>query len=306
MGKILVIGSLNMDLIVRTPRRPASDEIIQADAFLQVPGGKGANQAVAVARMGAPVALLGCIGSDTVGQTLLKNIQAEGIETAGIFVTPEEPTGLGFITAAPNGYITNVYVPGANLKLTPQNVNDAWNNLQPADILVTQLQNPLESILEACQLATQAGIKVILNPSPARLFDASLLPFVDILVPNQNSASRMTNIDIVSTKTAEKAAKKLIELGVKNVIITLGDKGALIVSADGNQTYTPAVPIKIVDTTAAGDAFIAALATALWEKRSLNSAVRMAVAAGAVTVSRVGGQTALPHRTEVDNLLRSI
>ncbi len=306
MGKILVVGSFNMDLVIRTPRQPIPGEVIEAEAFLQVPGGKGANQAVAAARMGAPVAVLGCIGKDTIGHALLENLISEGIDTKTIMKATGINTGLGFITAAPNGHITNVYVPGANKRLEMKFAVQAWHKHQPVDILVTQLQNPLESVLAVCKLASQAGKKVILNPSPARDFDDALLPYVDILVPNQSNASRLTDVDIVSTKTAEKAARKLIARGAKNVIVTLGDKGALIVTTDGGSTYIPEVPIKIVDTTAAGDAFIAALATALWEKRSLNSAVRMAVAAGAITVSRAGGQAALPHRQEVDNLLSGI
>lgn len=296
-GNIVVVGSLNMDLVVNAPRHPQIGETILGGRFATFPGGKGANQAVAAARMGAHVRMIGCVGDDGFGAELCKVAAQDGIDTSHISVEKAEATGIALITVDVEGRNTIVVASGANLSLSPRHLHTAKAAFSDADVLVTQLESPLETVSEAIALAAQQGIRVVLNPAPAQPLGAEILSKVDYFIPNEREA-----MQIAGTDTLEAAIEKLLALGVRNLIITLGEQGALLVSG-GQRTHIPAYPVKAVDTVAAGDAFVGAFATGLAEGLGLEAAARLGNAAAALSVTRPGAQPSLPLRREVDEFL---
>lgn len=300
MSDILVIGSLNADLVVRAPRFPAPGETISGEDLAIIPGGKGANQAVAAARQGASVDMVGRVGNDSFGPTLIQNLQKNNVDTAHV-KTDSSASGTAIIVVDASGQNSIVLSPGANGKVTPADV--ASVSFQDVYMLLLQLEIPLKSVIRAASLARQNGLRVILNPAPARQLPDSLLADVDILVPNEGELQLLTNIPVTGTASAETAAQVLLEKGVKTVIVTLGKKGALLVTPEQTQ-HVPAFEVSVVDTTAAGDAFIGGLAAALLKGRSLEEAVRYGNASGALAATKFGAQPSLPTRDEVEKLMR--
>ncbi len=296
-GNIVVVGSLNMDMVVNAPRHPQIGETILGGRFATFPGGKGANQAVAAARMGARVCMVGCVGDDGFGLELLRVARQDGIDTSHVSVDEKEATGIALITVDAEGRNTIVVASGANLSLSPRHLHTAKQSFSNVDVLVTQLESPLETVSEAIALAAQQGIRVVLNPAPAQPLGAEILSRVDYFIPNEREA-----LQISGTNTLDEAIEKLLALGVRNLIITLGEQGALLVSGD-RRTQIPAYPVKVVDTVAAGDAFVGAFATGLAEGLSLEAAARLGSAAAAISVTRPGAQPSLPTRTEVEQFL---
>ena len=303
MAKIIVVGSLNMDLVAHTPRIPTPGETVLGSDFGTFSGGKGANQAVAAARQGAEVAFIGRVGSDAFGQQLLAGLQAEGIDTRHIGRDENAPSGVALITLDANGQNTILVASGANLLLKPAHLRAAEGIFAGADILLLQLEIPLETVMAAAQQAKTHGLKVILNPAPAQSLPEDLLSLVDVLIPNESETALLTGLPVDTVARVEAAAQKLLEHGAGCVIITLGERGALLVSAGQPAAPIPSFAVKVVDTTAAGDSFVGALAVALASGSSLMVAVQRGCAAGALAATRLGAQPSLPTKTEVDYFL---
>jgi len=301
-ASIAVVGSLNMDLVVRSPRIPRPGETILGGELYTVPGGKGANQAVAAARLGARVSMIGRIGQDAFAASLLDNLLADGIDHAFVIQDEESATGVALIVVDDNGENSIVVSSGANMRLSPADVEAAESVIAAADLLVLQLEVPLESVIRSAELAQAHGVKVVLNPAPARPLPAKLLSMVDVLVPNESEAGLLTGMPAGTQTEAARAVEALLGSGVGTVILTLGERGALP-ARKGEMQVVPAFDVEPVDTTAAGDAFVAGLAVALAEGRGLYEAVRWGNAAGGLAATKLGAQTSLPTRQALERML---
>jgi ribokinase len=301
-ASIAVVGSLNMDLVIRSPHIPRPGETIIGGEFHTVPGGKGANQAVAAARLGAQVSMVGRVGHDAFGSALLENLDADGIDHTFVIQDGQAATGVALIVVDDHGENSIVVSSGANMRLSPADVEAAEAVIIAADVLILQLEVPLESVIRSAELARAHGVKVVLNPAPARPLPARLLSMVDVLVPNETEAALLAGLPVATQIEAQKAAGALLRSGVGTVILTLGERGALPVHAGEMQVY-PAFDVKPVDTTAAGDAFVAGLAVALAEGRGLSEAVRWGNAAGGLATTKLGAQPSLPTRGALERLL---
>jgi ribokinase len=300
-ARVCVIGSTNVDLIVRVEHLPRLGETIVGHDFSICFGGKGANQAVAAARLGAEVDFISRVGNDVFGTQALENLRRHGVATAGVSVDGERPTGVASIAVDAAAQNAIVVAPGANLGLTPAIVRAAADVIRAADVVVCQLEVPLESVLEALQIARAAGVRTILNPAPALPQLDDLWPLTDLAVPNETELAALTGASPRTTQDIAAAATCLQRQGVRDVVVTLGARGALIVNP---VEVLPPPPLPAVDSTGAGDAFIGALAVFLVEGLTLREAVRRANAAAALSVTRLGTQTAQPTRAEVDALLQ--
>jgi len=296
---ITVIGSINMDLVVRTPRFPGPGETILGSDFLTVPGGKGANQAVAVARMGARTAMVGRVGGDAFGAQMLQALQSEGIDIGHVSTEREAPSGVALITVSDNGENNIIVVPGAYGRLSPQDVEDAEETIGSSSSIVLQLEIPLPTVMRAVDLAARRGVRVILNAAPARPLPPELLGKVDYLIVNELEAALLTGL---AAAQPEEAAKALLAGGCANVVVTLGEAGALLATPEGIEVVPP-FRVSAIDTTAAGDAFVGAFAVALAEGKSPAEAVRWGNAAGALAATRLGAQPSLPTRAELGTFL---
>lgn len=299
MAKILVVGSLNMDLVVRVPHTPMPGETVLGGDFETFPGGKGANQAVAAARMGGDVTMVGRVGNDDFGDTLIECLVNNKVKTTYVIKDAEASTGIAMIAVASNGENSIVVASGANSDVSVDDVNNARDLMRESDILLMQLECPLEAVTEAVDLAKAYDLKVVLNPAPAQQLSETLLSNVAYLTPNQKELQMLTG-----EEDDDKAIKKLFDWGVKNLIITLGPNGTRLVTEDMDK-HLPAVEITAVDTTGAGDAFNGALAVALAEGKPLLQAVQYGMAAGALSATKRGAQPSLPTRDEVEQLLKA-
>ncbi|OMD63218.1 ribokinase [Paenibacillus odorifer] len=300
---IVVIGSLNMDMVVRTNRSPNAGETLIGQAFALSPGGKGANQAVAAARLGAEVSMIGRVGKDTFGSEMLEIIRNEGIHIEHISVSEHEATGVASIVIEEDGENRIIVVPGANIELTVEDIQALEAVISQAKIIVLQLEMDLAMSEQAIAIAHRKGIPVILNPAPARVLKDEMLAQVSYLTPNETEAGILSGMIVDSAETAEQAARILLQKGVQNVIVTLGSKGALIVNAEGAKAV-PGFPVKAVDTVAAGDSFNGALAQQLVLGKTLEEAVSFANAVGALAVGKEGAIPSLPQLSEVEQFLK--
>jgi ribokinase len=299
---VTVVGSLNMDLVARAPRIPQPGETIIGGDFYTAPGGKGANQAVAVARMGARVSMVGRVGCDAFAGLLLENLAAAGVDCAFVVRDLEAATGVALIVVDDAGQNSIVVASGANMRLSPADVDAAEAAIAVADVLLLQLESPLETVTRAAEVAHAHGVTVILNPAPARSLPAELLSSVDVLIPNEVETTLLTGLPVDDQAEAGAAAEALRGLGVGVVILTLGERGALLVGTEGVECF-PAFDVTPVDTTAAGDAFVGGFAVALAEGQTAAQAVRWGNAAGALATTKMGAQPSLPTRLTVENLL---
>lgn len=303
MPDIVVLGSLNMDLVARVPRRPAGGETLTGSDFKTLPGGKGANQAVAAARLGRSVAMVGHVGDDVFGSSLLAGLRHDGIATSAVAVIPGVPTGTALITVDDQAENSIIIIPGANGRLTPADVDSHLDLIRSARVLMLQLEVPLETVRRAAAIAREAGVTVMLDPAPARELPPDLLQKVDIITPNETEASILSGRTVNDVRTARLAAVDLLAAGVGTVVVKLGVRGAVLVT--GNTIdHIEGLPVEPVDTTAAGDAFAGGLATALVEGNSLQQAVAFANAVGALATTRLGAQASMPVRAEVEAFLR--
>ena len=301
--KIVVIGSSNTDMIIKVPRIPRPGETILGGRFMTAAGGKGANQAVAAARAGGDVTFIACVGEDSIGTESLEGFKKGGIDVRLISRDPDYPSGVALIFVSDEGENSIAVASGANMSLTPDRIADNKDVFHSADMLVMQLESPLETVKAAAEIATEKGIPVILNPAPAQLLPDDLLEKVDILTPNESEAEILTGIPVSGIDSARAAAIVLHEKGVGKVIITLGSKGAFVSALD-MQGLVPGFQVEAVDTTAAGDVFNGTLSVALSEGRDLEQAVRFANAAAAISVTKAGAQPSAPKRTEIECFLR--
>nr|WP_121269641.1 ribokinase [Pedobacter schmidteae] len=297
-GKIIVTGSMNMDMVVKTSHIPQPGETVLGGTFFMNPGGKGANQAVAVARLGGEVAFIGKIGDDIFGKQSSQLFDEEGVNTLGILSDAENPSGIALITVDQFGENSIVVAPGANANLEPADVEQAFGMYPDGKILLIQLEIPMRTVEFAARYAQSQGMTVILNPAPANDLIPELFSLIDIITPNVNEAEVLSGVKISDITSAKEAAESLHKQGVKNVIITLGKLGAALLE-DGVFYHIPAPEVETVDTTAAGDVFNGALSVAVAEGRSLKDAASFACRAAAIAVTRLGAQSSIPYRNEV-------
>jgi ribokinase len=300
---VIVFGSINMDLVARTPRLPIPGETLTGRDFATVPGGKGANQAVAAARLGVPTQLVGRVGSDSFGRELLAHLGWAGVKRDRLHVDPAAHSGVAMIAVDDRAENHIIVVPGANGNVGHEDVLRLQDLLSAARVLLLQLEIPLEAVLEAAAAAQEMGVTVVLDPAPAQTnLPAELYSLIDIITPNQIEAGQLVGFPIPNLEMAAEAAYVLLDRGVKTVIVKLGEQGALCISEE-ERFVRPAFPVAAIDTVAAGDAFNGALAVALAEGRSLQEAVQWGTAAGAIAVTRLGSQAAMPSRSELLQLL---
>ena len=292
-------GSSNTDMVICTGHLPLPGETVIGGTFFMNPGGKGANQAVTVARLGGRVSFICKTGSDIFGHQANQLFNEEGIDTSYVFSDTKNPSGVALITVDTDAENCIVVAPGANAHLTPNDLKRSAEAVEAADIILLQLEIPMQTVEAAAMMAYRLGKKVVLNPAPASKLSAGLLETLYAITPNETEAEAISGIRITDERTAEEAARKIASMGVCNVIITLGAKGALVFDG-AHCEIVPAYKTQAVDTTAAGDVFNGALVVALSEGRTLPEAVRFACKASAISVTRVGAQNSVPYRTEVD------
>ena len=298
MGKIVVVGSSNTDLVIKTERIPEPGETVLGGRFMMAAGGKGANQAVAAQRLGADVTFVACVGDDLFGKDAVEGYRKEGMNISHVSVKEGVPSGVAsiFVDAAAENVI--VVAPGANSELGREEIDAAETEISQADFVLMQLETPMETVEYAAAKAYAAGTKTVLNPAPAAKLSDSLLEKLWLITPNRTEAQLLTGLPVTNETEAQAAAEALAAKGVKNVVITLGSKGAYILS-EGFRGTVPANPVKAVDTTAAGDTFNGALCVALSEGRTLREACIFAAKASAIAVTRMGAQPSIPFRREI-------
>lgn len=295
--KIVVIGSSNTDMVARAPRLPAPGETVLGSDFAMFSGGKGANQAVAAARLGADVIFIARIGQDLFGDRVMQQLRTEGINLTHVIRDSDLPSGIALIgVSTDTGENSILVASGANMALSTADVELAADQIRAADVVVCQLESPVETVAAALALAHGAAVITVLNPAPAQRFDRAILRNVTVLTPNEEEALAAAGQRGAS---AAEAAATLRSRGAASVVVTLGSAGALLSDRAGDRTIASRPVESVVDTTAAGDCFTGALAVALAEGRSLDQAVQFANAAAGISVTRSGAQTSLPYRNEV-------
>lgn len=297
-NKILVIGSSNTDMVIYTDHFPHPGETILGGRFLMNPGGKGANQAVAAARLGGNVVFIGKTGKDLFGQEAIKNMEKEGIDISLVVVDPENPSGVAQIIVNKDAENCITVAPGSNMSLSKDDVDNIFAQLIDVELILMQLEIPLETIDYAAKLGYKAGKEVILNPAPATSLPNELYPHLYMITPNETEAEVLTGVKITNERSALEAAKILKDRGVEIVIITMGEKGAFVYT-ETMMKLIPAPKVKAVDTTAAGDTFNGALAVALIQGKELCQAVGFANQAASVAVTRAGAQSSIPCISEL-------
>ena len=301
-NKIVVIGSSNVDLIMKMDHLPEKGETVTDAVFMQVYGGKGANQAVVAARAGGKVAFVNCVGQDAYTPQMVQNYKNDGIDTRFVFQEENIASGHALIMIDQAGNNIISVAPGANNLLTPSKIDKALSIINEAAMIVMQFEIPEETIKYVIDLANQKNIPVLWNVAPARPFDFSYIPKVNMLVLNEVEAGFLADMPVENEADAEKAAEKLVKMGVEKVIITLGSQGAFVLTKD-EKVSVPSFKVNAFDTTAAGDTFCGAFAVALVEGKSLKESLRFASAAAAISVTRIGAQPSAPTREEIDLFL---
>jgi ribokinase len=304
---IVVFGSINIDLVVQCQHLPLPGETLLGGGFLIAPGGKGANQAVACARLGAPTYMVGRVGADSFGTIMRSSLDSNGVITSGIINDSTQPTGVALITVETSGENTIVVAPGANGNVSLEDVARMSPLLSEASVLLLQLEIPLDTVVAAACAAREQGITVILDPAPAPAHDLpdDLYRVVDILTPNESEAARLVGFQLGKAADVERAAQILMERTGGSVVIKLGGRGAYLLDGKGGE-FRPAIEVQLIDTVAAGDAFNGGLATALSEGNDLRTALNWGLAGGGLAVTKVGAQPSLPRRQSVLDILAAL
>ncbi|MDE1312093.1 ribokinase [Vibrio aestuarianus] len=302
MNQLVVLGSVNADHVLQVPSFPRPGETLHGRNYQVIPGGKGANQAVAAARLNADTGFIACVGDDAFGINIRESFKLDGINISGVKMQPNCPTGIAMIQVSDSGENSICISAEANAKLTAQVIESDLANIGAASYLLMQLETPIEGIIKAAQFAKENRTNVILNPAPARELPDTLLACVDVITPNETEAQVLTGITVDDDQSAQLAANELHKKGIEIVLITLGAKGVWL-SQNGRGVLIPGFKVDATDTTAAGDTFNGALVTGLLEDMPLESAIKFAHAAAAISVTRFGAQTSIPTRKEVDAFL---
>lgn len=298
-AKVVIVGSLNMDLVTRAPRLPRAGETLAGQSFVTVPGGKGANQAVAAARLGASVAMIGCVGDDAYGEQLRAALLAEGVDCQAVTPVSGESTGVALIVVDDSSQNAIVIVAGGNGHVTASVVDSFDALLCQAEVIICQLEVPLDTVGHVLKRGHELGKTVILNPAPASgPLPAQWFAWIDYLIPNESEATALTGLPVDSTASADAAATALLDAGVSKVIVTLGEQGALFASKSRSEHF-PAPKVEPIDTTAAGDTFVGGFAAALADGKSESDAIRFGQVAAALSVTRSGAQPSIPTFAEV-------
>lgn len=303
MKQLVVLGSVNADHVLRVPHFPRPGETLRGHSYQVLPGGKGANQAVAAARLGADIGFIARIGDDAIGRQMRDGFAADGIEVSAVECDPGLPTGIAIIYVSDEGENSIGLSAEANGALTPEVVERHAALIQDADTLLLQLEVPLESVLRAATLAHQGGTRVVLNPAPAQPLPQALLALVDLITPNQTEAELLTGVAVTDEASARAAATRFHAMGIGSVMITLGAQGVYW-SEQGEATLIPGFRVTATDTTAAGDTFNGALLAERLRGASMAEAIRFAHAAAAISVTRFGAQSSIPTLAEVRNFLK--
>ncbi len=301
MQKVLVLGSLNMDLITRVTRTPRIGETVLGNGLLALPGGKGANQAVAIGRLGGNVAMLGMVGEDDYGRSLLENLDKNGVDAARVQIVPEAVSGVALIMVNESGDNSIVVVPGANSLLRPGQISNG--DFLGCNFLLAQLETPIDTIEAAFALAKAQGLSTVLNPAPAQTLSKKLLQCTDLLIPNQTEFESLTGVVPLDAAALEKGAAVLFAAGVKQIIVTVGEAGAWYLRPGCVPEHVPAFSVDAIDTTAAGDGFIGGLLYGLCRGEAMKLAMRRGAAVAALAVTRLGAQSSLPTLAEVEDML---
>ena len=302
MADVFVLGSINQDFVLKVERRPRPGETVTNAELSTHNGGKGANQAAAAALLGASVTILGRVGGDEFGEPLVRSLEAKGIDTSLVERATDASTGAAFITVTPDGENAITVAPGANRSLTPEDVEAAADAIGDSRVLVAQMEIPLGTVLRAVEVAVERGTRALVNLAPVLEVPRGLLEVLDPLVVNEHEAGFLLGSKVEGVEGALSAAPKLLSLGPRSAVITVGEDGAVLAAEDESVRHLPAPRVEVVDTTGAGDAFVGALATRLARGATLEDAVGYAVRAGAAAVTREGAQGALPTPEVVESL----
>jgi len=303
MGKIVVIGSSNTDMVIKSKKIPAPGETVIGGNFIMADGGKGANQAVAVAKLGGDITFITKLGNDMFGNQALEKYTKYGMNTKYIR-RDESPSGVALIMVDGNGENCISVASGANAKLSPEDIDTCREEIENAEILLMQMEIPIETICYATDIAYNKGVKVVLNPAPASKLPVELFSKLYMITPNRTEAQMLSDLEVNDISTAKKAARIIADKGVRIVLTTLGDQGALILE-NGKYTHIEARKVEATDTTAAGDVFNGGLCVGLSEGLSVEEAVRFATIASSISVTRMGAQSSIPERSECTTILKS-
>lgn len=299
---VVVFGSINMDLVVRAPRLPLKGETLTGHTFYTAPGGKGANQAVAAARLGIPTRLVGRVGGDVFGGPLVESLRSNGVDVSGVMTDPGQPSGVAVIAVDDAAENAIIIVPGANGAVGDEDVTRLQSALAEARVLLLQLEVPLDAVLAAARAARERGATIILDPAPARPLPDQLYALCDVITPNEVEAAMLVGFPISDENSAQRAAKILLERGARQAVIKMGSQGAFW-SNGAVSAFLPAHKVQAVDTVAAGDAFNGALAAALAEGRPFEEALRWGMAAGALSTTKPGAQPSMPRREAMREMM---
>jgi ribokinase len=299
MNKLVVLGSVNADHVLQVASFPRPGETLLGHSYAVIPGGKGANQAVAAARLGADTAFIACVGDDSFGRNMITEFNRDGINTDAVMIEKNKPTGIAMIQVAATGENSICISAEANACLTPDRIAPHYDLIKQADTLLMQLETPIATIAQAAKIAQQSGTRVVLNPAPAQPLSDELLALIDLITPNETEAELLTGVKVVDMASAQVAADVLHNKGISQVMITLGSQGVWI-SEDGVGKQVKGFRVDAIDTTAAGDTFNGGLLAGLQAGLVLDEAIRFAHAAAAISVTRAGAQTSIPVQAEVE------